>query len=95
MDYTGSLFSLNVSPESQTFGTEGKEGCQDPTANMDKLYDPRNAKPGNDILVIYARGGWACAGVYQSWFGKGQAKSVVDGIPYYHCEAFPTSHLCW
>ena len=45
--------------------------------------------------MIYTRGGWACTGLYHSWFGRNQAKSVVDGIPYYNCKAFPTSHLCW
>ena len=80
MEYIGSPFALKNAPhESEIFGAKGDEGFQDPTANMDKQYNPRNAKPGNHILVIYASGGWACAGVYQSWLEKGQAKSVVDG----------------
>ena len=67
----------------------------DVSRHMDQVQHYTASFRNERIYVVWGKGGFVSAGVYLSWEGRCQAKSVCNGVNYFHAIGCHTTNDCF
>ena len=79
---TGSMLNPVIIDVNNTAHKVSSSTLLDISCRMDEVKDYSESFGSKNIYVAWGKGCFATAGVYHSWEGKGQAKSVTNGVNY-------------